>query len=513
MTTGRESLRRVPTAINGFDHVALGGLPAGRSTLVTGTAGSGKTLFALEFLARGLQFHDEPAVFVSFEEPSADIRRNAASLGFPLTEWEAAGKWVFVDASAVSDDEVLTVGAFDFGALAARISHAVRAAGAKRVALDSLGAVFMRFPDPGTVRHELFRIAVLLEALGVTSVITAERESEYGGISRHAVEEFVLHNVIVLRNTLYQERRRRTVEIVKLRGCPHRTGEWLFTIDPQDGIVVIPLAFLAPHEGPVIHDRISLGVPELDSMCGGGVYRDAVVLLTGPTGVGKTLAALRFAVAATEVGERCLLYTFDETRQQLVRNASGWGLDLPALEASGLLRAVSEYPETSSLEDHFILLRRSVEEFRPTRLVIDNLSALERITTARALLDFVIALGGVLRPRRITTLLTTLPADRVPWQTASISTQIVSLTDTTILLRYVESPGRTKRAVAVLQTRGSPHDHHVREVTIDAAGMHIGAPLVGVSSVLAGYGAPLVAADTAGRSDSSPPAPPADADG
>ncbi|MEV0603821.1 circadian clock protein KaiC [Streptomyces sp. NPDC050315] len=514
MTSGNGSVPRVATAINGFDQVALGGLPAGRCTLVTGTAGSGKTLFATEFLARGIQAYDEPGVFVTFEEPPVDIRRNALSLGLTIAEWERAGKWAFVDASASSTEEGAVIGAYDFHALAARIEHAVHTIGAKRVSLDSLGAVFLSFPGQGTVRQELLRVAATLESLGVTSVITTERETEYGGISRLGVEEFALNNVIVLRNTLFQERRRRTLEIVKLRGGPHRTGEWLFTIDPRDGIVVVPLAFLAPHEGAVIRDRVSTGIPGLDEMCGGGIYRDAVVLLTGPTGAGKTLAGLRFVTAGVEAGERCLLYTFDETRQQLDRNASGWGLDLSAMEATGLLRVVSEYPETSALEDHFILVRRAVADFRPARLVIDTFSALERITTQRSLLDFFVALGAVLRPRAITTLLTSLPADRMPLNTGSgIAARIASLTDVSVLLRYLEVGGRARRAVTVVQARGSAHDHRIREVTIDSTGMHIGGLLHGVTSVLAGYAEPVFTADPYGASDSRAPTTRADPDG
>ncbi|MGH3388096.1 MAG: circadian clock protein KaiC [Actinomadura sp.] len=477
---------RVPTGISGFDQVALGGLPFGRCTLVSGTTGSGKTLFAVEFLARGITRFDEPGVFVSFEETSADIRRNSASLGFDIERWEDERKWVFVDVSAAIAEDVPTIGGYDFGALVARIEHAVRSAGARRVALDSLGAVFARFVDVGVVRHELFRIAAALEVLGVTAVLTAERPEEYDGVSRYGVEEFVLDNVIILRNVLRGERRRRTIEIVKFRGAPHRTGEWLFTIDPNEGIVVVPLAFLKPRERASVV-RVSSGNAELDEMCGGGFYRDSIILITGPTGTGKTLTSLRFAATAVAAGERCLLYTFDETREQLLRNAAGWGLDLEAMEESGSLRIVSDYPEVASLEDHFLQLRSFVEEFAPTRLVIDTLSALERIGPPRALLDFVIALGAVLRQNEITTLLTSAPTGRISSVgTPAITMEIASLTDVSILLRYVERAGEIRRVIAVLQTRGSAHDQSIREVTIDNAGMHIGEPVSGFSHILMG---------------------------
>ncbi|MFE0173812.1 circadian clock protein KaiC [Streptomyces sp. NPDC059002] len=499
--TDIDGIQRIPTGINGFDQIALGGLPAARSTLVAGTTGSGKTLFAIEFLARGVQNQGDPGVFVTFEEDPDDIRLNVTSLGFPIAEWEETGKWTFVDASADTDVEAATVGAYDLGALAARIAHAVSRIGARRVALDSLGAVFSNLATVGSIRHELFRVISVLDDLGVTTVVTAERPEEYNSVSRFGVEEFVLDNVIILRNVLRAERRRRTVEIVKFRGTSHRTGEWLFTIGPREGIVIMPLAFLQPRERAST-ERVSSGNPGLDAMCGGGFFRDSIVLLTGPTGTGKTLTSLFFAASAVEAGERCLLQTFDETREQLDRNAESWGLDLDAMEASGLLRVVSEYPEVASPEDHFLRIRRVIEDFRPSRVAIDTLSALERIVSSRALLDFVIALGAVLRHHEITTLLTSAPTGRVtPTVTPAIAMEVASLTDVTILLRYVETEGEIQRGLAVLQTRGSVHDHSIRRFTIDDTGMHIGEPMRGLSHVLSTAYPP-----TGGLAQTTPPA-------
>ncbi|QPP07465.1 circadian clock protein KaiC [Streptomyces bathyalis] len=473
-----DAIERVPTGINGFDQVAIGGLPAHRPTLVTGTTGSGKTIFAGEFLARGIAKYDQPGVFVTFEETPDAIRRNFVSLGFPIEQWEAEGKWAFVDAAESKDEEAAVVGAYDFGALLSRIEHAVHRIGASRVVLDSLGAVFARFADPGIVRRESYRLSSALTSLAVTSVITAERNSEYDGVSRYRVEEFVVDNVIVLRNVLLQERRRRTVEIVKLRGAPHRTGEWLFTIDPREGFVVIPLAFLGMPSTTAASTRVSSGNAGLDRMCGGGFYRDAIVLLSGPSGSGKTLTSLKFLEAGVAEGERCLGFTFDETREQMRRNAAGWGIDLEAMEEGGQLQVVCDYPEVASLEDYFIRIRRAVMDFQPQRLVIDTLSALERIATPRALLDLVIALGAVVREHRITTLLTSAPTSRfTPVETPSIARELASLTDVTIALRYFQNAGMIKRTVAVVQNRGSAHDEAVRQVSIDSDGMHIGAPV------------------------------------
>jgi circadian clock protein KaiC len=482
--SGFDEIERMPTGINGFDDVVMGGLPAGRSTLVAGTSGSGKTLFAVEFLARGIQRFGQPGVFVTFEETTAEIRRNAASLGFDIGQWESEGSWAFVDAAAGIGEVDEAVGTYDFGALLARIAHAVHRIDAKRLSLDSLGAIFTRFHDAAIVRSELSRTSKELKPLGVTSLLTAERPVEYNGVSRYGVEEYVLDSVIILRNVLRGERRRRTVEVVKLRGGAHRTGEWLFTIDSQDGIVIIPLAFLRPKK-PASQVRVSTGNSGLDDMLGGGLFQDAIALITGPTGAGKTLSALHFADEAFRRGERCLFCTFDETREQLMRSAAGWGLDALAMEETGLLRVIAEYPEVASLEDHFLGLRQAIREFKPDRMVIDTLSALERIVSPPALVEFVIALGAVLRQHDVTTLLTSGPGAQVtPSATPAIAMEFASLTDAMILLRYVEHTGELQRAIAVVQTRGTAHDNTIRRATIDAAGMHIGAPYPGISHII-----------------------------
>src|SRR5262249_19537036 len=152
------------------------------------------------------------------------------------------GRWAFVDASPQPGEGPVVAGSYDLGALLARIENAVRKSGAQRVALDSLSGIFMQLPDAATVRAELFRVTAALKAMGVTSLVTAERTEEYGGICRQEVEEFVTDNVIILRNVLEQEKRRRTIEVLKFRGTQHQKGEFPFTVTPEHGVVIIPLS-------------------------------------------------------------------------------------------------------------------------------------------------------------------------------------------------------------------------------------------------------------------------------
>lgn len=478
------SLPKLRTDIEGFDLIANGGLPRGRSVLLSGTAGSAKTVFAVQFLVAGITKSNEPGVFVTFEEPAEEIRRNMGSFRWDIEKWESEGKWAFVDASMQPGEPPVFAGNYDLGALLARIENAVRKTKAQRVAVDSLGGIFTQFHDAAIVRNELFRLAGALRKLGVTSIITAERLKEYGSISRHGVEEFVADNVIVLRNVLQQEKRRRTIEILKFRGTNHQKGEYPFTVSSDHGIVVVPLSAieLKQRSSDV---RITSGNEELDRMCGGGFFRDSIILVSGATGCGKTLCTTEFISGGVRSGERCLLFAFEESRDQLFRNAQGWGADFAAMERAGQLKVVCEYPESASLEDHLIRLKETIDEFAPTRVAVDSLSALERVSSIKSFREFVIGLTSYIKHKEIAGLFTATTSHLLGG-TSVTETHISTITDSIILLRYVEMFGEMRRGLTVLKMRGSTHDKNIREFTIDGKGIHIDRPFRGVSGILSG---------------------------
>jgi circadian clock protein KaiC len=475
---------KIPTGISSFDFIAEGGLPAGRVALVAGSAGSGKTVFITQFLARGILLSQENGVFVTFEEQPRDLRRNMIGLGWDIGDWERRKLWAFVDASPEPSHEISVIGDYDFGALLARIEHAVRSVQAKRVVIDSIGAVFAQFHDVGRVRLELFRIVETLRNLEVTALVTAERSEEYGVLTANGIEEFVADNVIILRNVLEGEKRRRTIEILKFRGTMHRKGEYPFTVMPHEGMIIIPLSAmeLKQRSGDI---RVTTGSEELDRMCGGGLYRDSIVLVSGATGTGKTLIVTHFIAGGVANGQRCMLVAFEESREQLGRNATGWGVDFDSFEKQGLLKVICEYPEAASLEDHLVHIKEQIERFQPDRIAIDSLSALERVSSARGFREFVVALTAFIKHGEVTGMFTaTTPT--LTGGTSVTETHISSITDTIFILRYVELFGEMRRGVTVLKMRGSAHEKEIREFVIDNQGMHVGAPFRNVAGILAG---------------------------
>lgn len=486
------AIEKLETGIPGFDLITLGGLPKGRTTLVTGTAGSAKTVMAVQFLAEEIKSDGGSGVFVTFEESPEDIRNNMISLGWDIRAWEAAGRWAFVDASLLPEREEIVSGPFDFSALVARLEHAIQRVGARRVAMDSLGAVFTQYEDRSLVRRELFRLASTLKRIGVTAMLTAERTEEYGGIARYGVEEFVADNVIILRNILESEKRRRTIEILKFRGTMHQKGEYPFTIIPRQGVVVIPLSAMELKQKSS-DLRITSGREALDRMCGGGFFRDSVILVSGATGTGKTLMATEFLNAGARHEERCLFLGFEESREQLFRNARGWGIDFEAMERRGLLKVVCDYPEIMGLEDHLLRIKTHLDDFQPNRVVVDSLSALERVSTMKGFREFIVGLTSFIKHQEIAGFFTSTTPTLLGG-TSITEAHISTITDSIILLRYVELFGEMRRGLTVLKMRGSAHDKRIREFVIDNTGLHIGQPFRDVSGILSGHpscGVPL----------------------
>ncbi len=484
-TSEPASTKKKRTGISGFDHISHGGLPLGRPTLVAGTAGSAKTLFASHFLAGGIQQFNEPGVFVTFEEPPVDIRDNLTDFGWDISAWERDKMWLFVDISPNLDVDTYVNGDFEMSAIVARIEHAVRSIGAKRVVLDSISALFSQFKDTLTVRRELFSICSALKRMGVTSIVTAERTSDYGEVARFGVEEFVADSVVLLRNPLELEKRRRTIEVLKFRGSSHQKGECPFTILDKQGLAFIPLSSIELTQKSSMQ-RIHSGVKELDTMCGGGYFKDSIILLSGATGTGKSLTVTHFAKGGSLTKEKTLIFAFEESKEQFFRNARGWGMDFKEMEEQELLQVHCQYPESAGLEEHLFVMQDMIDHFKPQRVAIDSLTALERISLPKPYREFVLCISSFLKEREITGLFTCTTPTLLGGPSITES-HISTITDTIVLLRYVELNGEMQRGITVIKMRGSEHDKQIRRFVIDSTGMHVREPFEHISGILAGH--------------------------
>ncbi len=496
-------LPRLPTGIAGLDDVSLGGLPENSVTLVGGTSGSGKTVLALQFLAEGVRQFGQAGVFVTFGEPARKLRWFIGEFGWDVPTWELDGRWTFLEATTGPEDKAPVVGGhFDLTVLLNRITDAVERTGARRVAIDSLNVLFARFEDSAAVRDGLIRITSRLERLGVTALMTIAREEGADHAIPMGVEEYVADNLVILRNELEEETRRRTIEVLKFRGTRHRQGEFPFAITREQGMVVIPLSVQL--DQPSARGRITSGIPAFDEMCGGGLFQDAITLVSGSTGTGKTSIAMQFALAGAQQGEPTLVVGFEESRDQMLRAVNGWPYDVAALEADGKLRFLIDYPEVRTFEEHLVRIQGAVADLGATRLVLDSLTSLRRGGPERSFREFTLGLTAYLKEHEVAGLLTTGQASLGGPDLTATQEHVSSLTDTIVMLRYVEVYGELKRGITVLKARGSDHDKTIRDYTIGPNGILIGSPLRTTAGIMSGRPSQLDATESARLTDIFP---------
>jgi len=485
-------LPRVDTGVPGLDLLSLGGFPRGRVVVAAGPVGSAKTVLAGHFLAAGAD-RGEPGVYVTLEETVDDLRRNLSTLGFDIARWEESGDWAFVEGTPRYDAHLDEVVPTHVDTLLAQIGQAIDHTGATRVVIDSLGAAGADGVE-GLSRLRLRGLLGELRRLGATVLMTVETDHEGDrALPGRGAEQYVADTVVLLRNTLEGESRRRTVEVLKMRGGGHRRGQFAFTVQPGRGMVVLPLSVQELGQ-PSTDTRVTSGSDDLDKLCGGGFFRDSTVLVSGATGTGKTLVVTEFLAGGLAHGERSLLLAFEESHDQLHRNARGWGHDFDQAEADGQLKVVSAYPEAATLEDHLVEMKRLIDEFDPQRIAIDSLSALERVGSAKSFREFVVGLTSHVKARQ-TLGLFTASTDALLGGSSITETHISTLTDSIIVLRYVEVFGTVKRGITVLKMRGSDHDREIREYRIDSSGLHVGEPFRSVAGILSGNVVNLVQQD------------------
>ncbi len=474
-------LEKVPTGIRGLDEITLGGLPAGRATLVCGGAGCGKTLLAMEFLVRGACDHGEPGVFVSFEETRDELAANFASLRFDLPGLEAK-KRLAIDYVQVNRHEIEETGEYDLEGLFIRLGSAIDEVGARRVVLDSVETLFAGLSSEGILRAELRRLFRWLKDRGVTAIVTGERGE--GTLTRHGLEEYVSDCVIVLDNRIVNELATRRLRVVKYRGSTHGQNEYPFLLD-ETGLSVLPVTSLGL-DYPVSNERISTGVTGLDGMLGGqGVYRGSTVLFSGAAGTGKTSLAAHFADATCRAGGRCVYFAYEEPQDQLVRNMRSIGIDLEPWVKKGLLRISASRPTLHGLEMRLLLAHRVVEEHRPAAVVVDPISNLVVAGSANETRSMLTRLIDFLKTRGITGVFTSLVSGGAAAE-EDTAVNISSLIDTWILLRDLESGGERNRSITIVKSRGMAHSNENREFTLEETGFSLVEVQRGAAGALSG---------------------------
>jgi circadian clock protein KaiC len=478
--SGRRSLPKAPTGIQGLDEITAGGLPRGRPTLICGSAGCGKTLLAMEFLVRGAMEYNEPGVFMAFEENAEELTQNVRSLGFDLDQLVKKKKLV-LDFVRVERSEIDETGDYDLEGLFIRLGTAIDAIGAKRVALDTIETLFSGLQNEGILRAELRRLFRWLKDKGVTAVITGERGE--GALTRRGLEEYVSDCVILLDHRVSEQISSRRLRIVKYRGTTHGTNEYPFLIN-ETGFSVLPVTSLGLNY-KVSEERISSGIARLDSMLGGeGYYHGSTILVSGTAGSGKTSLAAQFVDAACRRGERCLYFSFEESPDQLIRNMRSIGMNLGNWVKKGLLQFHSNRATFYGLETHLATIHRLVEQFEPQVVVLDPIGSLIQAGNQRDANIMLMRLIDFLKMRETTAFFTNLTSGGEALERTDVG--ISSLVDSWLLVRDIELGGERNRALYVLKSRGMAHSNQIREFLLTNRGVDLLDAYVGPEGVLTG---------------------------
>lgn len=475
-----ENLKKERTGIPGFDEITGGGLPAGRPTLVCGSAGAGKTLFAMEFLVRGATMFDEPGVFISFEETDEELATNVASLGFDLKQL-IADKKLILDYVFIERSEIEETGDYDLEGLFLRLSHAIDSIGAKRVVLDTLEALFSALPNEAIIRAELRRLFRWLKEKGVTALITCERGE--GRLTRYGLEEYVADCVILLDHRVQNQISTRRMRIIKYRGTSHGTNEYPFMID-EKGFLVLPITSLGLfHKAPT--EYVSSGIPRLDTMLNGkGFYRGSSILVSGTAGTGKSTLGAHFVEAACARGEKGLFFAFEESQDQIMRNMRAVGIDLERFVKKGLLQFQNARPSTWGLEVHLAMIHKTITEFKPSIVVIDPITNFLAVGDSIETKSMLTRLIDFLKTQQITGMFTSLTSAGTEIEDSEVD--VSSLMDAWLLVKNIESNGERNRGLYILKARGIAHSNQIREFLLTDHGIDLIDAYVGTEGVLMG---------------------------
>ena len=470
METTMKQANKAPTGIRGLDEITGGGLPLGRTTLLVGGSGSGKTILALQFLVHGAERCDEPGIFVAFEETPDQIVTNAETFGWNLPELQQ-GKLFFLDAQPPAD--LIQSGTFDLSGLLAALGAKATELKARRIVFDALDIMLSLLPDAAAQRREIHRLHSWLLQRDLTGIITLKADdNQNGSIHPFGFMQFMVDCAVILNHTVVLGVSQRNLRVQKYRGSSFDENEAPFLIG-RNGFEVAVTRALGRGEVEVTNERVSSGVERLDTMLGGGYYRGASVLITGFPGTAKTTLSGAFAEAACVRGERTMFVSFDSDSNEVIRNLSSVGIRLDRFVDDGTLHMVSARTITGSAETYLVRIKTLARQHKARCLVVDPISTLSKSgneltahSVAERLIDWSKAEG-------ITLVCTSLLDEMSSQSEGGSPLQISTLADTWIHLNYLVQAGERNRGMSIIKSRGTAHSNQVRELILSDSGITV----------------------------------------
>ncbi len=475
----RVTINKLPTGVPGLDEILGGGLPEFSFNIIAGTPGCGKTTLAHQFVFANATPEHPALYFTVLGEPALKMLRYQQQYSF--FDFSKLNNSIrFINLSQVLVDRGLD-------GILEEITKEVEAASPRIVVVDSFRTV-MRKAHDSEMEVQLFvqHLGLLLTSWEATTFLIgeyAESEIQDNPVFTVADGLFWLYQNVE-RNSIV-----RKLQIVKLRGQLSVPGLHTFRIT-DNGLQAFSrtMGLSGRTQTSVSEKRLSMGIPELDDMLGGGIPEGDSLLIAGSSGTGKSLLATHFINAGLREGEAGIVAIFEERPEGYVRRAGTFGLDLKTPEKEGKLKVIYLRPLDLSVDETVQEILDSIKQTGAKRLVFDSLAGFEmalapgfRADFRESLYRMIYSLTGI-----GVTVLSTVEMEESFTELLFSTYSISFLTDDIIRLRYVEIEGRLRRILMVLKMRGGAHSDEIREYEINSRGVVIGQSLKGYDNLITG---------------------------
>ena len=471
------------------DTALMGGIPGGSCVLLAGGSGVGKTILAMQWLFNGYRTYQEPGIYITTTEPVFKAIANMKKFTFFDSTCINPMQVHMTDLRSIMQDLNIdyTKDAMiwqDVENILSVVKNLVEGMGAKRLVLDSVTAVCYRLKDESLIRSFIFKLGTMLSNLDCTTLLTSEVASKDKMYSPFGVEEFISDGILKLEYVPRGDSQVRALNIVKMRGTDFDPSPHYYTITGEGQTYFPRMDLVEVQDLP--DARVTTGISGLDKMVMGGLFKGTTTLLTGSSGTGKSLFGIQFLQEGARAKQKGLLISYEESKAQIFKDAKSCpGVDLEQLEKAGLLRVVCRFPENLTYEEHFQLIMREIDSFKPERVVIDSLSSLEKVFSPENLIEYTRRVNFYLKRHGCTNVL--INASEGIFETTALTHgHLSTIPDSIILLKYVEIKSVMKRFITILKIRGSDHDKCLREYVIENNGINVRDVFKGMQGILSG---------------------------
>ncbi|RKH15592.1 hypothetical protein D7Y13_19745 [Corallococcus praedator] len=466
-----EPQERCKTHITKLDEILGPGIPWGSSLLLSGVAGTGKTVLSLEFIYRGA-LAGEKGILFSFEESEERLRAAAKGLGWELDREIERGmvEIVFIPQPDIMVEAHLLM-----------IRERIKAMKARRVVIDSVSVFLDKVTDPQLSREKVFHLCSIVQNAQAVGFFPTDIPYGSRQVSRMGVEETVVDGVIILSSTEEGLERERYIEVYKLRNTAHLKGRHSIAIG-AGGVSIFPrygeqLRVEAPPPALEASSRLGSGTPGLDGLMGGGLLRRSTTLVSGSAGVGKSTFGIQFLLEGARAGEPGLYVSMEEGPEQLLASAEALGLPLRAQLDAGLIQVLYVSREHLRAGQFLTVLSDQLKALKASRVVLD---AVTQLLTAHTPIDefrhVLYKLVVRFKTLGITSVLT-LESSSLCSMERVTDQGLSPIADNLLMLRYREAAGRLAPTLTVVKTRGSEHERRTHFMTVARGGLRIGAPV------------------------------------